>query len=97
MLSELALTGVHRTIEVKRRLAQERRALLRSREVAIKMRMNTENTIRGLLASFGITLPKHLQTCEQRIRKVLEGQTVFAASSSHCRRREQKRFVKLRS
>ena len=73
MLSELARTGFY-----KSRLAQERRALLRAREVAIKMRMNTENTIRGLLASFGIRLPKHLQTYEQRVRKVLEGQTVLA-------------------
>jgi len=60
MLSELAWTGFYKKIEVKSRLAQERRALLRAREVAIKMRMNTENTIRGLLASFGIRLPKHL-------------------------------------
>src|SRR5690606_23870349 len=30
--------------------------------------------IRGLLASFGIRLPKHLKTYEQRIRKALEGQ-----------------------
>lgn len=49
-----------------------------AREVAIKMRMNTENTIRGLLASFGIRLPKYLQTYEQRVRKVLEGLTVLA-------------------
>lgn len=77
MLSELARTGFYKKIEVKSRLAQERRALLRAREVAIKMRMNTENTIRGLLASFGIRLPKHLQTYEQRVRKVLEGQTVL--------------------
>ena len=77
MLSELARTGFYRKIEVKSRLAQERRALLRAREVAIKMRMNTENTIRGLLASFGIRLPKHLPTYEQRVRKVLEGQTVL--------------------
>ena len=75
MLSELARTGFYKKIEVKSRLAQERRALLRAREVAVKMSMNTENTIRGLLASFGIRLPKHLQTYEQRVRKVLEGQT----------------------
>tara|TARA_A100001391_G_scaffold185907_1_gene154766 strand:+ start:373 stop:966 length:594 start_codon:yes stop_codon:yes gene_type:complete len=78
MLSELARTGFYKKIEVKSRLAQERRALPRAREVAIKMRMNTENTIRGLLASFGVRLPKHLQTYEQRVRKVLEGQTVLA-------------------
>ncbi len=80
MLSELARTGFYKKIEVKCRLAQERRALLRAREVAIKMRMNTENTIRGLLASFGIRLPKHLQTYEQRVRKILEGQSVLAGA-----------------
>lgn len=78
MLSEQARTGFYKKIEVKSRLAQERRALLRAREVAIKMRMNTENTIRGLLASFGIRLPKHLQTYEQRVRKVLENQIALA-------------------
>lgn len=78
MLSELARTGFYKKVEVKSRLAQERRALLRAREVAIKMRMNTENTIRGLLASFGIRLPKYLKTYEQRVQKVLEGQTVLS-------------------
>ena len=78
MLSELARTGFYKKIEVKSRLAQERRALLRAREVAIKMRMNSENTIRGLLASFGIRLPKHLKTYEQRVHKVLEEQAVLA-------------------
>jgi hypothetical protein len=36
--------------------------------------MNVENTIRGLLATFGICLPKHLKTYDQRVRKALEGQ-----------------------
>jgi len=78
MLSELARTGFYKKIEVKSRLAQERRALLRARETAIKMRINCENTIRGLLASFGLRLPKHLKTYEQRVQKVLEGQAVLA-------------------
>ena len=78
MLSELARTGFYKKIEVKSRLAQERRALLRARETTIKMRMNCENTIRGLLASFGVRLPKHLKTYEQRVQKVLEGQAVLA-------------------
>jgi transposase len=78
MLAELARTGFYKRIEVKSRLAQERRALLRAREVAIKSRMNVENTIRGLLASFGIRLPKHLKTYEQRVRMVLEDQPVLS-------------------
>jgi len=34
-----------------------------------------ENTIRGLLASFGIRLPKYLKTYDQRVRTALEGQS----------------------
>ncbi|MER8428038.1 IS110 family transposase [Mesorhizobium sp. M1403] len=75
MLAELARTGFYKRIEVKSRVAQERRALLRARDVAIKSRMNVENTIRGLLASFGIRLPKHLKTDEHRVRKALEDQS----------------------
>lgn len=78
MLAELARTGFFKRIDVKSRAAQERRALLRAREVAIKSRMNVENTIRGLLASFGIRLPKHLKTYEQRVRNVLEGEPILA-------------------
>jgi len=74
MLAELARTGFYKRVEVKSRIAQQRRALLRAREVAIKSRMNVENTIRGLLASFGIRLPKHLKTYDQRVRTALEGQ-----------------------
>ena len=40
--------------------------------------MKAENTICGLLASFGIPLARHLKTYEQRVQKVLEGQTVLA-------------------
>ncbi len=75
MLAELARTGFYKRIEVKSRVSQERRALLRAREVAIKSRLNVENTIRGLLASFGIRLPKYLKTYDQRVRTALEGQS----------------------
>ena len=40
--------------------------------------MNTENTIRGLLARFGVRLRKHLQTYEQWVRKALEDKAVPA-------------------
>ncbi len=66
MLADLARTGFYRKVIVKSQDAQERRALLRAREVAIKTRMNVENTIRGLLASFGVVFPRHLRTFEQR-------------------------------
>jgi len=64
MMSNLDQMGFYNKIDVNSRLAQERRVLLRTREVAIKMRLNAENTIRGLVASFGIKFPKHLQTYE---------------------------------
>jgi transposase len=75
MLSELAHTGFYKRIEVKS-------ALLRARDVAIKSRMNAENTIRGLLASFGVKLPKHLRTYELRVHKVIEERPFLADSSS---------------
>lgn len=73
MLADLARTGFYRKVIVKSPMAQERRALLRAREVAIKTRMNVENTLRGLLASFGIRLPKHLKTFDERVRTALDG------------------------
>jgi transposase len=78
MLADLARTGFYRQIVVKSRLAHERRALLRAREVATKSRMNVENTIRGLLASFGVRLPKHLGTFEQRIQEAVNRAPMLA-------------------
>jgi transposase len=52
MLADLARTGFYRKGIVKSRTAQERRTLLRAREVAIETRMNIENTIRGLVANW---------------------------------------------
>lgn len=78
MLAELARTGFYKKVEVKSRGAQERRALLKAREVALKSRVNVENTIRGLLASFGLRLPKHLSTYEQRVHALLRDQQVLS-------------------
>jgi len=74
MLAELARTGFYRKVEVKSRQGQERRALLAAREAAIGACRNAENTIRGLLASFGLRVPTHPRTYEARIRAALEGQ-----------------------
>lgn len=40
MLAELARTGFYRKVELKSRVAQERRALLKAREIALKSRVN---------------------------------------------------------
>ena len=73
MLAELARTGFYKQVAVKSRQGQERRALLRAREVAMKTRMNLENTIRGLLSSFGVRLPKHPRTFAGRVLAAIEG------------------------
>lgn len=73
MLADLARTGFFRKVEVKSQRGQELRALLTAREAAIGARRNVENTIRGLLASFGVRLPKEPRNYDARIRCVLEG------------------------
>lgn len=70
MLADLARTGFYRMVAVKSRPAQERRALLAARDAAIGARRNAENTIRGLLASFGLRVPAQPRTYEGRIRTV---------------------------
>ena len=78
MLADLARTGFFRKVEVKSRRGQELRALLAAREAAIGARRNAENTIRGLLASFGSRLPKEPRTYEARVRSVLQGNDALA-------------------
>ncbi|WP_282153360.1 IS110 family transposase [Ruegeria atlantica] len=78
ILAELARTGFYRKVEVRSRVAQELPALLKAREVALKSRVNVENTIRGLLVSFGLRLPRHLHTYEERIRAILKDRPVLS-------------------
>jgi transposase len=78
MLAELARTGFYREVAVKSREAQERRAPLAARDAAINARRNAENTIRGLLASFGIRMPAQPRTYEGRVRSALEGREALA-------------------
>ena len=47
-------------------------------KAAIDARRNAENTIRGLLASFGLRLPPQPRTYEGRVRAVLEGHDAVA-------------------
>lgn len=78
MLADLARTGFFRKVVVKSRRGQELRALLAAREAAIGARRNAENTIRGLLASFGSRLPREPRTYEARVRSVLDGHDALA-------------------
>ncbi|MCT4370075.1 IS110 family transposase [Yangia mangrovi] len=78
MLADPARTGFYRKVEVKSRHAQERRALLAARDAAIGARRNAENTIRALLASFGLRVPAQPRTYEGRIHAALEGHDALA-------------------
>jgi len=78
MLAELARTGFYRAISVKSMASQRMRALLRVREVAMKARMNIENTIRGLLASFGIPMTKEQKTFAVRVLTAIENDSVVS-------------------
>ena len=58
LLAEIARTGFCRPVAVKSEAAQEGRILLKARAHLVRRRRDTENTIRGLLASLGIRFPK---------------------------------------
>ena len=58
LLAEIARTGFCRPVAVKSETAQEGRILLKARAHLVGQRRDTENTIRGLLASLGIRFPK---------------------------------------
>jgi transposase len=44
MLAELAQPGFCRKVEIRSRITQERRALLKAREIALKSRINIKDT-----------------------------------------------------
>ena len=58
LLAEIARTGFCRPVTVKSETAQERRVLLKARAHLVGVRRDTENTVRGLLASLGLRFPK---------------------------------------
>ncbi len=58
LLAEIARTGFCRAVTVKSETAQEERVLLKARSHLVGQRRDTENTIRGLLASLGLRFPK---------------------------------------
>ena len=57
LLAELARTGFYRGVATKSVAAHEARALLKARDLLVRQRRDIDNTIRGLLRSFGLRLP----------------------------------------
>jgi transposase len=68
VLAELARTGFYRPVALKSESAQERRSLLKARDQLVRHRRDIDNTLRGLLRSFGIRLPKGVGGFVGRVR-----------------------------
>src|SRR5262245_14294128 len=56
LLAELARTGFYRGVVAKSVAAHETRALLKAHDLLVRQRRDLDNTIRGLLRSFGLRL-----------------------------------------
>jgi transposase len=78
MLAELARTGFYRAVRVKSEAAQGMRALLKARELVLRQRMDLDNTIRGLLTSMGVRLPKGPRRWADRVELALEANEALA-------------------
>lgn len=72
LLAEIARTGFCRPVAVKSETAQHGRILLKARQHLMRQRRDTENTIRGLLASLGIRFPRGSAKLAARVREALE-------------------------
>ncbi len=71
MLADMARTGFYREVAIKSPLARQRRALLKARRQLQKQRLELDNTMRGLLRSFGIRLPKGTGKLPKRIEAAI--------------------------
>ncbi len=72
LLAEIARTGFCRVVAVKSEAAQVGRVLLKARAHLVRQRRDTENTIRGLLASLGIRFPRGSGKLAGRVREALQ-------------------------
>ncbi len=72
LLAEIARTGFCRSVAVKSETAQQGRILLKARQHLMRQRRDTENTIRGLLASLGIRFPRGSAKLGVRVREALQ-------------------------
>ncbi len=78
MPAELARTGFYRAVRVKSEAAQGMRALLKARALVLRQRMDLDNTVRGLLTSMGVRLPKGPRRWAERVELALEANEALA-------------------
>ena len=71
LLAEIARSGFCRPVSAKSASAQEGRVLLKSRSHLVRQRRDTQNTIRGLLASLGLRFPEGSGKPATRVRAAL--------------------------
>ena len=72
LLAEIARTGFCRPVAVKSADAQGDRIALKARQHLVGQRRDTENAIRGLLASLGHRFPKGVGKFAGRVQAILE-------------------------
>jgi transposase len=77
LLAKIAQTGFYRSVPIGSVEAQERHAALKARKQLIKSVRSTENTVRGLLGSFGAKFPKGVGQFPVRVREALEEHPVL--------------------
>lgn len=71
MLADMARTGFYREVAIKSGLARRRRVLLKARAQLLKQRRDIDNTMRGLLASLGLKLPKGSGRLPERVAEAI--------------------------
>ena len=80
LLAEIARAGFCRPVEVKSETAQKARILLKARTHLVRQRRDTENTIRGLLASLGLRFPKGAGKLAGRVLEAVADDPELAAT-----------------
>ena len=72
LLAELARTGFYRSVSVSSEASQLQRILIKARRHLVCQRRDTENAIRGFLASLGLRFPRGSGKLAARVREALE-------------------------
>ena len=79
LLAEIARTGFCRPVSVNSEASQVQRILVKARCHLVCQRRDTENAIRGFLASLGLRFPKGSGKLAARVRAALEERPDLAA------------------
>ena len=79
MLADMARTGFYREVAIKSQVARKRRSLLKARHQLVSQRRDLDNSMRGLLRSFGIRLPKGAGKLPKRIAEAIAGHADLSA------------------